>query len=57
MIWATQKKGWEQPAENGSGSADVLEPVAIEGQGSHEDEAGTAHVDSPQVSKKNMDWV
>ena len=55
MEWATQKKGWEQPAENGSGPVDQLEPVAIEGAAIH-DKAGMAHVDAPETAKKNFDW-
>jgi hypothetical protein len=56
MEWATQEKNaWKQPAENGSGPADVMEPVSIPGV-PLEDKAGTAHADSPETSKKNCNW-
>lgn len=56
MDWATQKKNdWHQPAESGSGPADVLEPVAIPGT-PIPDAAGDAHVDSPETAKKNFNW-
>lgn len=54
MEWATQKKNeWHQPAENGSGPADVMEPVEIMGV-SYPDKAGTSHEDSPETAKKNL---
>jgi hypothetical protein len=57
MDWGTEKKNeWHQPAESGSGPADVLEPVAIEGV-VIPDKAGTSHVDSPEVARKNFNWV
>jgi hypothetical protein len=57
MDWGTDKKNeWHQPAENGSGAADVMEPVTIPGV-SIEDKAGDAHVDSSETSKKNCNWV
>jgi hypothetical protein len=57
MEWATQEKNaWHQPAENGSGSADVMEPVSIGGV-EIPDAAGTAHVDSPETGKKNCNWA
>lgn len=53
MEWATQEKNaWHQPAENGSGAPDVMEPVAIEGV-PNEDKAGTSHEDSPATCKQN----
>jgi hypothetical protein len=57
MDWGTQEKNaWIQPAANGSDAADVMEPVAIEGV-VIPDKAGTSHVDSPETSKKNCNWV
>jgi hypothetical protein len=56
MEWATQKKNdWQQPAENGSGSANVMEPAENVGV-AIPDKAGMAHVDSPETAKKNFDW-
>lgn len=53
MEWCTQEKNaWKQPAESGSGPADVLEPVAIEGV-QIPDKAGSAHEDSPETARKN----
>ena len=53
MEWATQKKGWEQPAESGSGPADVMGPVTVVDKSSNADEAGSAHVDSAETCKNN----
>lgn len=54
MDWGTDKKNeWHQPAENGSGAGDVMEPVSIPGV-VIPDKAGNAHVDSPETSKKNL---
>jgi hypothetical protein len=54
MEWASQKKNdWHQPAESGSGPADVMEPVAIAGV-SIPDAAGTSHEDAPETRKKNF---
>jgi len=56
MEWATQKKGWEQPAANGSGHDGVMGPVDVADKSPNADEAGNAHVDSPAVAEKNFNW-
>ena len=54
MEWATQEKNaWQQPAENGSGPVDVMEPAEITGV-PIPDKAGSAHVDSPETCKRNL---
>lgn len=54
MEWATQEKNaWKQPAESGSGPADVMGPVTVADKSPNADEAGSAHVDSPETCKKN----
>jgi hypothetical protein len=57
MEWATQKSGWEQPAEKGSGPADVMGPHAgPESELGVSDKPGTAHVDSAATCEKNFNW-
>lgn len=57
MDWAIQdKNAWQQPAKDGSGAPDVMEPVAIPGV-PIPDKAGEAHVDSPETGKKNCNWA
>ena len=58
MEWATQKKNeWMQPAESGSGAADVMGPVTTANTNPTEDKAGSSHEDSPETCKKNTNWV
>lgn len=54
MEWCTQKKGWEQPAESGSGPADVMGPHdGPESEAGNSDKAGSAHVDSAATRESN----